>query len=177
MARITTVQRLAAELLAEGHSQKAVAEMLQINPQTIARWLRNDSFRSLVDELTVATGIAQKAERLRIAKQVVRQKMLSQNWSKKDLLDWLKYIKEETTEANAAVNINLLIANSFNSLPPEVRPAAYLELARSLFRGSSGPGNLELLNPRGPLFTFTSEGGEDDATSDGSSVDLDQSED
>jgi len=140
MARVTSTQRLAAELLAEGHSQRRVAEMLGLSPHTVARWKRNNDFQALVDELTAATGVAAKAERIRVAKQVVRQKMRSESWSKKDLLDWLRYIKEETAEGSPAVNINLLIANSFNQLPPEQRPAALLELARSLFAGSSGTG-------------------------------------
>lgn len=146
MQRVTTAQRLAAELLAEGHSQRRVAEMMGLAPGTVARWMRSDNFRALVDELTVATGIAAKAERLRIAKQVIRQKMRSEAWSKKDLLDWLKYTREETTEESPAVNINLLVANSFNSLPPEQRPAAYLELAKALFRGSAGPESVDLLS-------------------------------
>jgi len=140
MARVTSTQRLAAELLAEGHNQKRVAEMLSLHPHTITRWKRNNDFQALIDELSAATGAASKAERIRIAKRVVRQKMQSESWSKKDLLDWLRYIREETVEENPAVNVNLLIANSFNQLPPEQRPAAMLELARSLFAGSSGTG-------------------------------------
>jgi len=146
MKRITATQRLAAELLAEGHSQKKVAGMLGLSPHTIARWKRNNDFQALVDELSAATGIASKAERLRIAKRVVHQKMRTESWSKKDLLDWLKYIREETTEESPAVNVNLLIANSFNSLAPEQKPAAFLELAKAVFRSSSGPEALDLTN-------------------------------
>jgi len=151
MARITSSQRYAAELLADGHSHKEVSEMLDISITTLNRWIRNPDFQSLVDELTVASGLAQKAERIRIAKQVVKQKMQSDRWSKKDLLDWLEFIRDETTEANSAVNINLLVANTFNSLPPESRPAAYLELARSFFKGSGGPGSFGISSQNSPV--------------------------
>lgn len=127
---------------------------MNLSPHTIARWWRDDAFRNLVDELTVATGIAQKAERLRIAKQVVRQKMMTERWSKKDLLDWLKFAREEMSDSSPVTNVNLLIANSFNNLPPELRPAAYLELAKVLFQGPHGEIDPELLSRFATRETF-----------------------
>lgn len=60
-----------------------------------------DPFREEVDRLSVMMGIASRAERLRIAKRVVRQRVKDDGLitSDKDLLDWLKFAQSETDGA------------------------------------------------------------------------------
>jgi transposase-like protein len=87
----------AAEMLAEGHTIKETAKAVGVDSRTIDRWKTNDMFSQEVDRLSLMLGIAQKAERLRIAKRVVRQRTRGTTIrTKRDLLDWLKYAQSET---------------------------------------------------------------------------------
>jgi len=84
---------LAAIALAEGRTQQEVAEIAEVTDRTIRNWLDEPEFSEEVDRLTFLTGVAHKAERLRLAKRVVRQLGIT---TEKDLLDWLKYMQGET---------------------------------------------------------------------------------
>ena len=65
--------------------------------RTVARWVADPEFSAEVDRLTHMTGIAMRAERLRIVMRVVRQKTKDGvAVTEKDLLDWLKYAQGET---------------------------------------------------------------------------------
>lgn len=61
-------------------------------------WLQDPAFAEEVDRLSLMVGVASRAERLRIAKRVVRQMVKDSGLVKtdKDLLDWLKFAQGET---------------------------------------------------------------------------------
>lgn len=61
--------------------------------RTIRRWLDEAEFSEEVDRLTFMTGIANKAYRLRMAKQVIAKLRLKTD---KDLLEWMKFAQSET---------------------------------------------------------------------------------
>jgi transcriptional regulator with XRE-family HTH domain len=83
--------------LAEGLTQIETGKRCDISTKTIQRWLANVEFSAEVDRLTLMTGIASRAERLRIAKQAVKQRAGDGLiFSKADLIDWLKYAQSET---------------------------------------------------------------------------------
>jgi hypothetical protein len=84
--------------LAEGKTQQHVADECAIGRRTLVRWLEHPDFAAEVDRLSVMTHIASSAERLRIAKRVVRQMVKDDQKIKteKDLLDWLKFAQSET---------------------------------------------------------------------------------
>ena len=88
----------AAILLAEGKTQRAVAKAVGITEKTLYNWLQHPEFAAEVDRLTLMTGIAARAERLRIAKRLVEQRVRDGRFIKsdKDLLDWLKFAQSET---------------------------------------------------------------------------------
>jgi L-arabinose isomerase len=70
---------------------------LDINEKTVSRWMQHPDFSAEVDNLTLMMGIASRAERLRIAKRLVKQRVNDERVeSDKDLLDWLKYAQGET---------------------------------------------------------------------------------
>lgn len=79
--------------LANGDTQKDAAEKNGVTDRTVRRWLEEPEFSEEVDRLTFLTGIANKAERLRLAKRVINQIGAH---TEKDLLDWLKYAQGET---------------------------------------------------------------------------------
>ena len=87
----------AALLLAEGHTYKQVGKEIGKTEKTIQRWMADIEFSAEVDRLTLMVGIASRAERLRLAKRVIRQQdhggLLITD---KDLLDWLKFAQSET---------------------------------------------------------------------------------
>ena len=89
----------AALALAEGQSQQAVAEAIGVCRKTICNRLCVTLFVAEVDRLSCMIDIASRAERLRIAMRVVRQKVREDGTpeTEKDLLDWLKYAQSETT--------------------------------------------------------------------------------
>lgn len=88
----------AAIALADGQTQRAVAKALDISEKTVYRWMKEPEFSAEVDRLTLMMGIASRAERLRIAKRLVRQRVREDEdvESDKDLLDWLKFAQSET---------------------------------------------------------------------------------
>ncbi len=83
--------------LAEGKTQVQVAEECDIDRKTIQRWLQHPEFGAEVDRLSLMVGIAGRAERLRIAKRVIRQLVNDDGIkTEKDLLEWLKFAQSET---------------------------------------------------------------------------------
>ncbi len=91
--------------LAEGKTQQQVADECAIGRRTVVRWLEHPDFAAEVDRLSVMTHIASSAERLRIAKRVVRQIVKDEQKIKtdKDLLDWLKFAQSETDGISAGL--------------------------------------------------------------------------
>ena len=89
----------AALALAEGQSQQVVADAIGVCRKTICNWLCVTEFVAEVDRLSCMIDISSRAERLRIAMRVVREKIRigGSLVSNKDVLDWLKYAQSETT--------------------------------------------------------------------------------
>lgn len=99
----------AALMLAEGFTYKQVGKEVGKTEKTIYRWMLDIEFSAEVDRLTLMVGIASRAERLRLAKRVIRQQdhagMLITD---KDLLDWLKFAQSETD----GIKLNLAALDS-----------------------------------------------------------------
>ncbi len=93
-----TPKRTAAALaLAQGHTREHVASEIGATRKTIYNWLQEPDFAAEVDRLSLMVGIAAKAERLRMAARVVRQKTKGGvPETDRDLLDWLKFAQSET---------------------------------------------------------------------------------
>jgi hypothetical protein len=87
---------IAAMGLAEGQTVQQVAKLSKVDERTIYRWKTDIEFSAEVDRLSLMVGIAGRAERLRIAMRVVRQKTEPEIQTDKDLLDWLKFAQSET---------------------------------------------------------------------------------
>lgn len=94
----TSNRREAALLLAEGKTQQVVADEVGVTDRTIRAWLAEVEFSAEVDRLSLMTGIASRAERLRFAKRVLRQLTDEHGLvsTEKDALDWLKFAQSET---------------------------------------------------------------------------------
>ena len=94
----TTKTSEAAYLLAQGYTNAEVAKKIEVNDRTIYRWKLEDEFSAEVDRLSLMIGVASRAERIRIAQSVIRQKMTEDGQFKteKDLLDWIKFAQGET---------------------------------------------------------------------------------
>ncbi len=88
----------AALALADGKTQTDVARETGITRRTLYQWLQESEFSAEVDRLSLMTSIAGRAERLRIAKRLVAQRVKDDALihSDRDLLDWLKYAQGET---------------------------------------------------------------------------------
>lgn len=88
---------LCAIALAEGKTQKQVAQEVGVPERTQRSWLAHPDFAAEVDRLSLMVGIAGRAERLRLAMRVVRQKTKGDEVkTEKDLLEWLKFVQSET---------------------------------------------------------------------------------
>jgi len=100
----TAKRQTAALKLAEGFKAPEVALTVGTSERTIWRWLADMEFNAEVDRLSLMIGIASRAERLRIASRVIRQKVQDAAIdTQKDLLEWLKFAQSETD----GVNLNL----------------------------------------------------------------------
>jgi len=97
-------------LLAEGYTKAETAEQCHITERTLYRWARDLDFATEIDRLTFLTGIARRAERLRLAMRVVRQRVRNGKIeTDKDLLDWVKFAQSETD--GAKLDITALFEN------------------------------------------------------------------
>lgn len=85
-----------ALLLGDGFTIKDASEKAGISTRTIDYWKSNNEFQTEVDRLSHMVGMASKAERLRLVKRIVRQKLESPRPTARDLLDWLKFVSAET---------------------------------------------------------------------------------
>jgi hypothetical protein len=95
--RWTTSRTRAALALAAGKTRKEAAEEAEVSERSVYSWLDDPDFAAEVDRLSVMTDVASRAERLRIAKRVVRQFVKDEKiTTEKDLLDWLKFAQSET---------------------------------------------------------------------------------
>ena len=86
----------AAVLLAEGYTINETADTVGVSEKTVDRWLGDIDFSLEVDKLSLMVGVASRAERLRIAKKMIRGLAKKQVPTHKDLLEWLKYAQGET---------------------------------------------------------------------------------
>jgi len=91
----------AALILAEGYTQEETARQIGCTRKTIQRWYADIEFSTEVDRLSLMVGIASRAERLRLAMKVIRQKVAKEGaiQTEKDLLDWIKFAQSETDGA------------------------------------------------------------------------------
>jgi hypothetical protein len=91
----------AALWLAQGYTQQETAAHIDISERTIRRWYEHVEFSTEVDRLSLMVGIASRAERLRLAMKVIRQKVAKEGaiQTEKDLLDWIKFAQSETDGA------------------------------------------------------------------------------
>jgi predicted transcriptional regulator len=95
-----TPKRTAAALaLAHGRTREQTASEVGATRKTIYNWLQEPEFAAEVDRLSSMVGIAAKAERLRFAQRVVRQKVKGEIVeTNRDLLDWLRFVQSETRD-------------------------------------------------------------------------------
>lgn len=107
----TKNKELAAFALAEGQTRKEAAVTANISESTIYRLLTVPEFSAEVDRLSLMIDIASKAERLRLARRVVRQKLDQEVLSDKDLLDWLKFAREEVEGIRLDIDLTTILQN------------------------------------------------------------------
>jgi transposase-like protein len=96
--RWTEKATTAALALADGKTRVETAQEASIAESTLYRWLQEPEFSAEVDRLSLMTGIASRAERLRLAKRIIRQRVKdgAPIRTDKDVLDWLKFAQSET---------------------------------------------------------------------------------
>lgn len=101
----TAAREKAAIALANGYNQRQAAEVAGVVDRTIRTWLAEPEFIEEIDRLSLMTDIAARAERLRIAKRMIREIQEQAEQAEtlptsKDLLDWLRYAQSETDGAS-----------------------------------------------------------------------------
>jgi hypothetical protein len=104
-------------MLASGYTWQATADNVGVDKRSITNWMQNEEFSAEVDRLSLMVDVSSRAERLRIAMRVVRQKVGEEAIeTTKDLLEWLKFAQSETD----GIKLNLtgqLAAVSQNETP------------------------------------------------------------
>lgn len=104
-SELTPQQRLAIQLLCDGNGMTAVASEVGVDVSTVTRWKKDPYFQTEYKRESQRVGLADQAERLRIANMVVRSRVSEDEgkvYSKKDTLAWLEYIAKETGQWNAS---------------------------------------------------------------------------
>ena len=95
----------AAIALAQGRTEQEIADTLELERKTLWNWKQVPEFAAEVDRLSLMVDIAGRAERLRIAMRVARQKVREDGVdTDKDLLDWLKFAQSETDGVKLDLN-------------------------------------------------------------------------
>lgn len=87
---------VAATLLASGHTFEEAGREAGVTRKTVHEWNKHPDFAAEVDRLTLISDVALRAFRLRMAMRIVRSKGEK---SRRDLLEWLKYVQSETDGA------------------------------------------------------------------------------
>lgn len=85
-----------AVLLADGFTIAETSKKTGVPTRTIDYWKSSIEFQTEIDRLSLMVGIANKGERLRLAKKIIRDLILKQHPTQKDLLEWVKYAQSET---------------------------------------------------------------------------------
>lgn len=99
--RWTKEKGRAAVELAAGRTQGEVARLVGCSRRTVERWVALPEFAAEVDRLSVMIDVAARAARVRLAQSVVRSKIKDGvPQTRKDLLDWLKFVQRETDGLN-----------------------------------------------------------------------------
>jgi uncharacterized protein YpbB len=108
----------AATLLAEGYTKEQVAAELKVAERTVYRWQADIEFSAEVDRLTLMMGVASRAERVRIAKRVIKSKISDDGKieTSKDILDWIKFAQSETD--GIKLDLTKLLAAVSGNAPP-----------------------------------------------------------
>ena len=100
----TPKRATAALKLAEGLTAVDIAKEIGVTDRTLRYWMAETEFSAEVDRLSLMIGIANRAERLRIANRVIREKVRGELVeTDKDILDWIKFAQSETD----GINLNL----------------------------------------------------------------------
>lgn len=87
----------AAVLLAEGRTEQETADTLELERKTLWNWKQIPEFAAEIDRLSLMVDVSSRAERLRIAMRVARQRIKDDKIeTDKDLLEWLKFAQSET---------------------------------------------------------------------------------
>jgi uncharacterized protein YerC len=85
-----------AILLADGYTGAETSAKTGVSERTIYRWKNDIEFQTEVDRLSLMVGMANKGERLRLAKKIIRKFTAKEHPTQKDLLEWVKYAQSET---------------------------------------------------------------------------------
>jgi predicted transcriptional regulator len=134
-------KKTAAELIAEGHSQQEVADLIGTCRNTISNWLRVPEFCEKIDDYVMDTGLATKRIRIakmkRIAAQLetvffrkAEQLMIDPTDERlKDIAQELReYLKQIATEKEEYVELSKVqVAGEIGVTPAIVKVEQYLE--------------------------------------------------
>lgn len=134
-----------AEAIAKGdRSLNEILTECGVSERTVYRWKKHPEFQRKVDEIIQDIDIAQKAERIKIAKKVIKQKLEhdKNKLSNKDILDWLKYVGEEVGDYEPKQHIKITGEQEHEvkhtiSADPELRDLAN-QLLKRLAVGNTG---------------------------------------
>jgi hypothetical protein len=115
----TAARQKVAYALAEGYSRAEAAEHAGVSERYVYQCLAIEDFSREVDRLSLMVGIATRAERLRLAQRVIRQKVTEEGelMTDKDLLDWLKFAQGETDGIKLDLTSLLFAAESQDAAP------------------------------------------------------------
>ena len=91
-----TKKQKAAIYLADGFTVAESAKEAGVSEREVYRWKKDIEFQTEVDRLSLMVGIANRGERLRLAKKIIRDLIGKQHPTQKDLLEWVKYAQSET---------------------------------------------------------------------------------
>ena len=151
----------AAGLLALGYPKTYVADEVGVSRNTIYAWLDDPEFAEEVDRLSLMTGVANRAERLRVAMRVIRSRINEDGipQSEKDVLEWLKFAQSETHGARLDFGkLAELLAGEHSAQQGDVDQQRQLVGAidvsatssghdKSQAQGEVGPEDSDVLNP------------------------------
>lgn len=130
----------AAIALALGKTKDEVAAEVECVRKTVYNWLSHPDFAAEVDRLSLMVGVASKAERLRIAQRVIRQKVKEGKVeTDKDVLEWLKFAKDEQTTVS-------ILGLAAQLSEPESKPTTEPAIPPPVAGSGSGGGETESVN-------------------------------
>lgn len=122
-SELTPKQIIAATVIASGKTKKEAAELVEVTPQTISKWMQIKGFEELMNNLRVVTLYEAQDQLRSLAKNAtnVLADLLSKSKNERVRLDAAKYLLDTIKISPTSKDLGLWAIGTYNQKIREAR--------------------------------------------------------